>query len=91
MAVSFQLPDELESNLRHDFQDLDAEAREAFLVDLYRRRRISHHALAGALGLDRFETEGVLRKHQVTEDLGTVDDYLRDAQTLEQLRSQGRR
>ena len=57
---------------------------------LYRQDKLSHHELAQALDLDRFETEGILKKHNVTEDLGTVDDYLQDARTLEELRKSGR-
>ena len=90
MAVSFQLPRDLEHELRDGGADLDGEAKEALLVSLYRRGKLSHTALATALGLDRFETEDVLRKHNVTEDLGTVDEYLADAVTLAKLRSGGR-
>ena len=87
MAVTFQLPSDLEQGLRHD---LDAAAKEALLVTLYRQGRLSHFALSQALGLDRWETEDLLSKHHVTEDLGTLDDYLADAQTLEQLHNTGR-
>ena len=87
MAVSFQLPTDLERELRTDLRDLDAEAKEALLVALYRRGKLSHFALSNALGLDRFETEEVLRKHNVTEDLGTVEEYLSDAAALAQLRT----
>ena len=38
------------------------------LVELYRQGRISHGELAEGLGLSRYETDGVLRRH-VTEDL----------------------
>jgi predicted HTH domain antitoxin len=87
MAVSFQLPTALEHELRIDLQDLDAEAKEALLVSLYRRGKLSHVALSEALGLDRFETEDLLCKHGVTDDLGTVEDYLADAETLAKLRN----
>jgi len=90
MSVSFQLPPDLEQHLRRDLPNLDAEAKEALLVDLYRRGKLSHHALSQALGLDRLDTEAVLHKHHVTEDLGTVDDYLEDARSLESLRKSGR-
>jgi hypothetical protein len=90
MAVSFQLPTDLENNLRHDLKDLEGQAKEAFLVTLYRPGKLSHLALSQALGLDRFETEDVLHKHNVTEDLGTLEDYLSDARTLETLRASGR-
>ena len=90
MTVSFQLPTDLEQELRGRLRDLDAEAREALLVSLYRQGKLSHLALSKAVGLDRFETEDVLRKHNVTEDLGTVDDYLADAATLAELRKSTR-
>jgi predicted HTH domain antitoxin len=90
MAVSFQLPPDLERNLRHDLKDLEGEAKEAFLVALYRRGKLSHLALSQTLGLDRFETEDLLHKHNVTEDLGTIEDYLEDARTLEKLRAAAR-
>jgi predicted HTH domain antitoxin len=90
MAVSFQLPTDLERELRGGLRDLDAEAKEALLVSLYRQGKLSHIALSKALGLDRFETDDVLRKHNVTEDLGTVDDYLADAAMLAKLRTNPR-
>jgi hypothetical protein len=76
MAVSFQLPSDLEKTLRQDFADLESEAKEAFLVSLYRRGMLSHPALSQALGLDRFKTEELLHKHNVTEDGGTLQEYL---------------
>lgn len=87
MAVSFQLPSELEHNLRHDLHDLDSEAKEALLVSLYRQGKLSHYALSQALGLDRFETEDLLTKHNVTEDLGTVDQHLAEVRSIQMLRS----
>ena len=90
MAVTFQLPADLEQDLRRGLRDLDAEAKEALLVSLYRRRRLSHAALARALGLDRFETEDLLRRHNVTEDLGTVEEYLSEAAALAELRNRPR-
>ena len=90
MAVTFQIPSDLEQELRHGLYDLDAEAKKAFLVTLYRQGKLTHFALSQALGLDRFETEELLHQHHVTEDLGTLEDYLADARTLEQLRNAGR-
>lgn len=87
MAVTFQLPTDLEHELRHDLRDLDGEAKEALLVALYRQGKLSHYALSRALGLDRFETEDVLHKHNVTEDLGTVEEHLAEVRAVEQLRT----
>jgi hypothetical protein len=75
MAVTFQLPADVEQRLRAETPDLDAEAKEAMLIELYRQDKLSHFELSQALGLDRFETDGVLKKHNVTEDLPTVEEY----------------
>ena len=86
MTVSFQIPHELEKGLRDDFPNLEGEAKEAFLVSLYRQGKLSRQSLSQALNLDRFETESVLHKHNVIEDLGTVEDYIDDIKTLQRLR-----
>ena len=75
MGVMVQLPDDIEQRLRAESPNLDAEAKEAMLVELYRQDRVTHHELGLALGLDRFETDGVLKKHKVTEDLPTEEEY----------------
>jgi hypothetical protein len=89
MAVTFQLPAELEKSLRDGVSDVEAQAKEAFLVSLYRQGKLTHVGLAQALGLDRFETEQVLHKHNVTEDLPTADEVLAEVRDLEQLRNAG--
>jgi hypothetical protein len=68
MAVTIQLPAEIE-------RDLDQTAGEAMLVELYRQDQLTHHQLSQALGLDRFETEAVLKRHHVTEDFPTDEEY----------------
>ena len=88
MTVSFELSQELEQSLRGNLKDVGAEAKEAFLVAQYRLGRLTRAALSRALGIDRFETEDVLHKHQVTEDLGTIDDYVEDIGTLAKIRAE---
>jgi len=66
MTISFEIPPEIAHELRADGADLGREAKEAFLVELYRRDRIAHHQLAEALGLNRNETDGVLKSHKVS-------------------------
>jgi hypothetical protein len=65
MTICFDLPPSIEQQARADGADLNREAKEAYLVDLYRQDRISHHQLAEALGLSRYEADGVLKRHQV--------------------------
>ena len=74
MSVTIDLPSEVEQRLRAECPNLDAEAKEAMLVELYRQQKLSHHELSQALGLSRFETDGLLKKHNVTEDLPSNDE-----------------
>ena len=85
MAVTVQLPAEVEQRLRAQSPDLDSEAKEAMLVELYRQDKLTHYDLAQALGLDRFETNGVLQKHNVTEDLPSVQELEEDLERLRHL------
>jgi len=77
MAVTIELPIEIERELRRDIANLDQAAKEAMLIELYRQDKLTHLQLAAALDLDRFETEAVLKKHNVTEDFPTDDEYER--------------
>lgn len=73
LTLKIDLPDDIERKLREETPDLDADAREAYLVDLYRRDRLTHFQLAQALNLDRFETDGILKKHNVMIELSAED------------------
>ncbi|MEX0712155.1 MAG: UPF0175 family protein [Pirellulales bacterium] len=85
MTISFQLPAAIEMHLRQEVADLDAAAKEAALVELYRQHKLSHHQLATALGLDRFETEALLKLHHVTEDLVTPAEFSQQLAGLRKL------
>jgi predicted HTH domain antitoxin len=85
MAVSFELPIDIEQNLRREFGDFDLAAREAMLVELYRQDKLSRVQLSQGLGLSRFETDAVLKRHNVTEDLPTVEELEQDFQQAMQL------
>jgi predicted HTH domain antitoxin len=88
MAVKIQIPAEVELRLRAEDPDLEATAREAMLLELYRQDKLSHHELSQAMGLDRFETEGLLKRHGVTEDLPTAHELEKDLQMARSLLSQ---
>jgi hypothetical protein len=75
MTVNFELPTNLVTSLRREFADLNQLAKESALVELYRREKITRYELSEALGLGRIETDEVLKNHNVTEDLGTVEAY----------------
>ncbi|HTQ39421.1 MAG TPA: UPF0175 family protein [Pirellulales bacterium] len=84
-TVSFTLPESIEQQLRAQLGDLSAAAKEAALVELYRQDKLSHHELGVALGLSRFEVDGLLKRHHVTEDLMTIEEFNRQQETLDKL------
>ncbi|MEX0642190.1 MAG: UPF0175 family protein [Pirellulales bacterium] len=88
MAVTVELPADLEQRLRVETPDLESHAKEAMLVELYRQDKLTHYELSQALGLDRFETDGVLKRHKVTEDLPTADEIEEGLRWLRKLVSQ---
>ena len=57
MALTIQLPSDVEQRLRAQTPNLDAEAKEAVALDLFRKGKLSHYELSQMLGLDRFETD----------------------------------
>ena len=85
MAVTFQLPADVEKRLRAQSQDLDAEVREASALELFRRGRLSHFDLSQVLGLDRLETDANLIRHSVYEGSLTAEDLEADRQTLDRV------
>ena len=84
MNISFEIPPGIEQELRTNGRDMNREAKEAYLIELYRQEQITHHQLAEALGLSRYETDGVLKRHKVwleltPEELAAQAASLRDA------------
>jgi Uncharacterised protein family (UPF0175) len=74
MTISFELPPDIERQVYTNGADLNGMAREAFLVELYREKKITQHQLGQALGLDDYETDGVLKRYGVGYDL-TLDEF----------------
>jgi hypothetical protein len=85
MAISFELPAMIEQQLRGKWANLDAVAKEAALVELYRQAKLTHHQLAAALGLDRLAADELLKRHQVTEDLLSAEALGSQIATLRKL------
>jgi predicted HTH domain antitoxin len=83
MNISFEIPHEIEQQIRTNGLDVSGKAREAFLVELYREHKISHRQLGDALGLERYETDGLLKKYGVglsmsVEEIKAEAGLLRD-------------
>ncbi len=91
MTITLELPEELETRLREEVPDLDAEARIAVALDLFRKEQITHFELGRMLGLDRFETNALLVARQEYAQSPTLEDLENDYRTLSEfMKARGR-
>lgn len=81
MAITFELPEHIEKNLREEFGDLNQAAKEAFLVQSYRESRLSVGDIAQILDIGVLETEQWLGERGVPLNY-TVDDFHDDCASL---------
>lgn len=85
MAIELRLPPEIEQRF-HEDAELKRAAEEALLVELYRREKIGRNDLSQALGLSWHETEALLHRYHVTEDMITREEFEQELAILEKLR-----
>ncbi len=81
-TITFELPDDIGRHLAASPAEVEALAKEAALVELYRQGQLSHGALAECLGISRMEADAVLARHHVTEDLLTADEFREQMRAL---------
>ncbi|HUG90495.1 MAG TPA: UPF0175 family protein [Planctomycetaceae bacterium] len=85
LHVTLDLPADVEERLRCESARLDADVKEAYALELFRRGRLTHYELSRVLVLDRLETDAFLKRHQVFEGSLTSADLEQDRQTLERV------
>ncbi len=85
LTVTLNLPPEIEEKLRSETANLDADVKEAYALELFRRERLSHYELSQVLGLHRFETDAYLKRHKVFEGSLTMEDLEEQRQTLDRV------
>jgi predicted HTH domain antitoxin len=84
VSVAVDLPADVEDRLRAESGDLCSAVRESFVINLFRRGILTHHDLGRSLGLDRFETDALLKRHGVTEYSLTHEDIDADVRSLKE-------
>jgi predicted HTH domain antitoxin len=71
MNVSFEIPQDIEQQLRSEGVDPNCEAKLVYLLEQFRQARITHRQLEEVLGLSFHETEQVLKQRGMGQDLDT--------------------
>jgi predicted HTH domain antitoxin len=84
ISLVVDLPPGVEERLRAESGDLSSAVRESFAINLFRRGILTHHQLGQVLGLDRFETDALLKRNGVTEYSLTHDDVDADVSSLKE-------
>ena len=84
MNISFEIPQDIEQQLRTEGVDPNREAKELYLMEQYRQAKITHRQLQEALDLSFHETEHLLKQRGLGQDLdiegfGAGRDLLRKA------------
>jgi predicted HTH domain antitoxin len=85
MPVVIEFPKDIEESLREANPNLEHDAAEAYAVELFRKGTFSHYELSRALGIDRFETDAVLIRHNCYEHSYGKADLEEDRKTLRRL------
>ncbi len=83
LNVSINLPVDVQAVVRREVSDLDGATRELLLLDLYRGGVLSHYELSRGLGLDRFQTEALLKQRGIFEEDELQEDAKEDAKPVE--------
>ena len=69
MTISFDIPHDIEQQIRTDGVDLARDAKEVYLMEQYRQARITHRQLEAALDLSFHEAEQLLKQRDIGQDL----------------------
>ena len=69
MNISFEIPKDIEQQIRTGDEDLSREAKEVYLMEQFRQAKLSHRQLQDALGLSFQETEELLKRRGLGQDI----------------------
>ena len=84
MTIRFEIPRELEQQIRTDGIDPDRDAKEVYLMEQYRQAKMTHRQLEEALDLSFHEAEQLLKRREMGQDLDVEEfeagrEFLRKA------------
>ena len=85
LNITLDFPPDVEEKLVRNTENLNTDVKETYALELFRRGKLSHFELSRVLGLDRFETDAHLKRHQVLEGSLTMADLDADRSTLDRV------
>ena len=84
IEVTLNLPPHVEEKLRARAETLTDEVRTAYTIELFRRGELTHHQLSQTLGLNRFDTDALLKERGLMIEL-SKEEFTEELQGLRQL------
>jgi Uncharacterised protein family (UPF0175) len=69
MTIAFEIPQDIEQQIRAEGADLNRDAKEVYLMEQFRQAKITHRQLEEALDLGFHETEQLLKQRGLGQDL----------------------
>ena len=73
MNISFEIPHDIEQQIRTGGEDLNRDAQEVYLMEQFRQAKLSHRQLEDALGLSFQETEELLKRRGLGQDIDLAE------------------
>ena len=91
MQVTVEIPDDMAQRLTPSGQDPARTTLEAVAIEGYRSGALTALQTRRLLGFEtRYELDGFLKEHNVWEHAYSLEDLVRDRQTLRLLEAEGR-
>lgn len=91
MQVTVEIPDDMAQRLTPPGQDPARTTLEAVAIEGYRSGALTALQTRRLLGFEtRYELDGFLKEHNVWEHTYSLEDLVRDRQTLRLLEAEGR-
>jgi hypothetical protein len=87
MTIAFEIPHDIEQQIRSSGADLNRDAKEVYLMEQYRQAKITHRQLEEALNLSFHETELLLKQRGLGQDLD-IEGFKAGRELLRTARSQ---
>jgi predicted HTH domain antitoxin len=84
MTISFEIPANIEQRVHAEGADLNREAKEAYLVELYRQERITHDDLSEALDLGFHQTQQLIKEHGAGDDF-TLAEFEAEREVIREM------
>lgn len=73
MTITFEIPTNIQKRVQSEGADPHREAKEAYLIELYRQERITHDDLTAALGLGFHQTQQLIKEHGAGDDFSLAE------------------